>query len=382
MIIIDKEFQSLIPPLSSEEKQGLEKLIIKDGCTDTIKLWNNTIIDGHNRYEICTRLGIEFKTESMQFDSRESVKLWMIELQGGRRNINDAWKFKLEMTYKEIEAKIGKEKYIETVGRPSSQIADKSLSIIDNDKTTPQEKHNTQKKLADRLNWSTGKTAMTDKVFKEAAPEVLEKVLSGEKSINAVYQEIKKENAAKEKREKYEQKLEQAKEKPITERPASFDVILADPPWRYEFAETDNRKIENHYDTATLEEIISHKPQSSENSVLLLWTTAPKLIEGIEVLKGWGFEYKSHAIWDKVKIGMGYWFRGQHEILLVGTKGKFSPPDSFNRTSSIFTESRNTHSSKPNCVYEWIERCYPLENKLEMYCRKPRENWFAWGNEV
>ncbi|MGH9932138.1 MAG: MT-A70 family methyltransferase, partial [Pyrinomonadaceae bacterium] len=92
--------------------------------------------------------------------------------------------------------------------------------------------------------------------------------------------------------------------------------------------------------------------------------------------------YKTHAVWDKQKIGMGYWFRGQHELLLVGTRGKASPPEDAARVSSIFCEARGRHSAKPACVYEWIERAFPMHSKLEMYSRQSRDGWQAFGNEA
>ncbi len=159
-------------------------------------------------------------------------------------------------------------------------------------------------------------------------------------------------------------------------------LVLADPPWKYEFAETDSRQIENQYPSATVEDIIDHRPETQNDCVLLLWATVAKLEEALEVMRGWGFTYKTHAVWDKQKIGMGYWFRGQHELLLVGTKGKISPPEAEHRVSSIFSEERGKHSEKPQCIYEWIENAFPTLKKLEMYCRNPREGWLAWGNET
>ena len=163
--------------------------------------------------------------------------------------------------------------------------------------------------------------------------------------------------------------------------PTLPNLVLADPPWRYDFAETDSRQIENQYPSATVDEIISHKPDTEQDCVLLMWATVAKLREAFEVMDGWGFEYKTHAVWDKEKIGMGYWFRGQHELLLVGTKGQASPPDAENRVSSVFREPRGKHSAKPQCVYEWIEAAFPERTKLEMYCRAPREGWAVFGNE-
>ena len=160
------------------------------------------------------------------------------------------------------------------------------------------------------------------------------------------------------------------------------ELILADPPWKYDFAETDNRKIENQYPTATVEEMRTHIKKTAPDCVLFMWATAPKLKEALVLIEEWGFTYKTHAIWDKVKIGMGYWFRGQHELLLFATKGNVSPPFDEQRVSSIFTEARKGHSVKPNCVYEWIEKTFPHLTKLEMYARKARVKWTVMGNEI
>lgn len=161
-----------------------------------------------------------------------------------------------------------------------------------------------------------------------------------------------------------------------------FDVILADPPWRYSFSKSSTRKIENHYPTMTLEEIMNLKVPAADNSVLFLWATAPKLLEALDVMKAWGFTYKTQAVWDKQKIGMGYWFRGQHEILLVGTKGKFSPPAPSDRIPSVLKFPRGVHSSKPVLLQQWIEVAFPRHTKLEMFAREKRDGWAAWGNEV
>ena len=92
-----------------------------------------------------------------------------------------------------------------------------------------------------------------------------------------------------------------------------YQIIYADPPWRYDFSKSNSRKIENNYPTMELEEIKDFLIPADRNAVLYLWATAPKLKEALSVMESWGFTYKTHAIWDKEIIGMGYWFRGQHE---------------------------------------------------------------------
>jgi len=132
----------------------------------------------------------------------------------------------------------------------------------------------------------------------------------------------------------------------------------------------------------TVEEICDLKVPSADNSVLYLWATAPKLLEALTVMKSWGYTYKSQAVWDKEIIGMGYWFRGQHELLLVGTKGKFSPPEQPSRVSSVIREKRSKHSKKPDCVRDLILKWFPNATKVELFARQKTDGWDTWGNEV
>ena len=87
-LIIDDEFQSLIPPLADNERAQLEENLLRDGIQDSLKTWQGILIDGHNRYSIAQKHGLTFKTTEMQFDDRDAVKRWIIENQFGRRNIN------------------------------------------------------------------------------------------------------------------------------------------------------------------------------------------------------------------------------------------------------------------------------------------------------
>lgn len=161
-----------------------------------------------------------------------------------------------------------------------------------------------------------------------------------------------------------------------------YQVLYVDPPWRYDFSKSDSRKIENQYPTMSVEEICDMKIPTDDNAVIYMWATAPKLEEALQVMKAWCFSYKSHAIWDKEKIGMGYWFRGQHELLMVGVKGKFSPPDPKLRMGSVFREKRWDHSRKPDWIRDYIAKCYPNTNKIELFCRKRFKGWDVFGNEV
>lgn len=162
----------------------------------------------------------------------------------------------------------------------------------------------------------------------------------------------------------------------------NYSILYCDPPWRYDFSETTSREIEQNYQTMTMVELKELKIPCDENAVIFMWATAPKLREALELLEAWDFDYKTHAIWDKEKIGMGYWFRGQHELLMVGVRGDFSPPTEKERVSSVFRIPRTKHSKKPGEIRDLISEWYPKHKKIELFAREKYEGWDVWGNEV
>ena len=161
-----------------------------------------------------------------------------------------------------------------------------------------------------------------------------------------------------------------------------YEIIYADPPWRYDFPVSNSRKIENQYPTMELEDIKNMFVPSAEDCILFLWTTAPKVEESLQVLNSWGFTYKSQMIWDKKTMGMGYWFRVQHEILMVGTKGDVSCPPATKRIRSIYRETRGRHSKKPDAIRRLIDEWYPDKTKLELFARDTFCGWDTHGNEA
>lgn len=167
--------------------------------------------------------------------------------------------------------------------------------------------------------------------------------------------------------------------------PQRYPIILADPPWRYEHPGSESRAIENHYPTMELADICALPVAdiATDDCVLFLWTTAPKLHESMRVIDAWGFNYRTCAVWDKEKIGMGYFFRQQHELLLVAVKGHPPHPAPSDRVSSVLRVARSSkHSEKPAETYELIESMYPTLPKVELFCRSPRDGWAAWGNQA
>jgi len=168
-----------------------------------------------------------------------------------------------------------------------------------------------------------------------------------------------------------------------TELPqAIFSVIYADPPWQYDFSKSTSRSIESHYPTMPLRDICELPIPADLNAILFLWATNPKIREALTVIESWGFEYRTNMVWVKDKIGMGYYVRGQHELLLIARKGELPPPDEANRVASVLYAPRVGHSRKPDTVYGIIEKMYPNQHYIELFATQKREGWESWGNKV
>lgn len=170
-----------------------------------------------------------------------------------------------------------------------------------------------------------------------------------------------------------------------------YQIIYADPPWSYkDKALAGNRGAVCKYPVMTIEDIkkLPVGGVADENCILFLWVTLPKLNEVFEVIKDWGFEYKTVAFtWVKRNKksnswfwGMGRWTRANAEICLLATKGK--PKRLSASVSSIIDTPIEGHSKKPSITREKIIQLVGDLPRLEMFARQKINGWDVWGNEV
>lgn len=164
-----------------------------------------------------------------------------------------------------------------------------------------------------------------------------------------------------------------------------YMVILADPPWTYNNRKTGGSMKSaacDKYPTMSLDDIkmMPIADIAEKDCVLFLWATTPLLPEAFEVMTAWGFRYKTTVFWKKLSLGMGYWFRGQVELLLLGIKGKIK---AFRCQKPNFIQSKlRSHSEKPEESYQLIEEVIQQKSRIELFARKRRHGWDVWGNEV
>ena len=172
-----------------------------------------------------------------------------------------------------------------------------------------------------------------------------------------------------------------------------FATILADPPWQ--FMNRTGKMAPEHkrlmrYPTMRLEEIanLPIADIATARSHLYLWVPNALLREGLDVMKAWGFTYKSNLVWYKVRKdggpdgrGVGFYFRNVTELILFGTRGGIRTDDAGRTQVNLIATRKREHSRKPDEVYDLVEEC-SYGPYLELFARNPRKGWAQWGNEI
>ena len=377
-IIIDKEFQSLIPPLTEEEYEGLEKSILAEGCRDALVLWGDILVDGHNRYEICTAHDVPFQTVQKDFADRDDALRWIILNQFGRRNLPVYERARLALRLKPVIAEKAKEN--QRGGQGGILLSQKSVEAKPVD---------TQKEIAKAAGVSHDTIAKVEKIERQAAPEVKEQLRKGELSINQAYQTVRREEKKQEVQQRIEEHAaEQTGVVDIQQTDRKYNIIYADPPWRY--WESGNKNQALHYTTMTIDEIcdLPVKNIADDDCVLFLWVTYPILHEAFRVIESWGFKYSTAAfVWvkknkqkDSPFMGCGAWTRANSELFLLATKGNIMRLDA--SISQVVESPIEEHSKKPDIVRDLITRLVGELPRVELFCRNPAEGWDVWGNEA
>lgn len=171
-----------------------------------------------------------------------------------------------------------------------------------------------------------------------------------------------------------------------------YTLLYADPPWSFDtYGEMGKeRSPDRHYPTLSDQDIIDFKVGErgildivSNPACCFMWCTSANLMRALVVLRGWGFNYASHAVWDKEQIGTGYIFRNQHEVLLYGTRGEMPAP--MYAPPSVFRYKRGEHSAKPAEIRKAIEEMFPhftAHHRLELFARSAIPGWSVYGNQA
>ena len=186
---IDRELRGLIPPLLQEEREQLEQNILADRkCHDPIVLWQGLILDGHNRFEICIKHGIEFQIVNMTFESREEAIVWILDNQLSRRNLSDI--ARMEMSIKKMEMLREKAQRNLSLAGGDKKSKGSPLPIVSKPEI---EAIHVQKEVAADAGVSKGKLYSYMQIKEHGSPALINKVQSGELKVNTAHRLLPKE---------------------------------------------------------------------------------------------------------------------------------------------------------------------------------------------
>ena len=390
---IDKEFNALIPPLAAGERSRLEEnLIAANGARDPLVVWDGVLLDGHNRYDICNRLGLPFKTTTLKekIETRDDAKLWIILNQLGRRNLPPIDRIGLAAAGEAIVAARAKARMLAGKKDPRTTLSEGKKGV-----------DQTRAVSAKAARVSEGTYAKGKKILADAPEEIKTAVRASELSIDAGFKATKAlEKMEPAMREQVLAKLDEgcnipAAIKEITEATFAaarahvvplpdgvFSVIEADPPWALDSPQEKSGSAKYGVtDTAWIAgmgaRLLTHV---AEDCFLFLWAINPMMPEAFEVMKAWGFEYKGILTWVKPSIGTGFYYRNSTEHVLLGLRGKpaFLAAD---QPSHFLAPRTGKHSEKPDVFYEIVERL-TSGPRMRLFARSQREGWTSWGNEI
>jgi N6-adenosine-specific RNA methylase IME4/ParB-like chromosome segregation protein Spo0J len=371
----------IFPLIDGQPFSDLVADVIKHGVREPVWLYEGQILDGRNRWRAAEVAGVECPLRDYEGDEPAS---FVVSLNLHRRHLSESQR-------QLVGAKLAtlQQGRPEETGKRAGLTQAEAAALLNVSERGIRNARTVVDDGAPELVAAVEAGAVSVSAAADVAtlpkPEQAVIVARGEREILQAAKQIRSAKAEERRTERMDKIAEISKgNAPLGTVAERYPVLYVDPPWRYEHAESESRAIENQYPTMSLDDIKAMPLDdiAFADCVLFMWATSPKLAEAFEVLHAWGFSYRTCAVWDKQKIGMGYYFRQQHELLLVAVRGTPPTPAPADRPSSVFSYPRGEHSAKPHEVYELIEAMYPSLPKLEMFCRSPRAGWGVWGNQA
>jgi N6-adenosine-specific RNA methylase IME4 len=359
----------VFPLIEGAEFDALVADVAKQGLLEAIFTLDGDILDGRNRYRACVAAGVEPHFEV--FEGADPVA-FVVSKNVARRHLDESQRALAAAKIATLQK-----------GRPIENASIEAFS---------------QNDAATLLNVSRSGVQRAREVLNEGTPELVRAVERGQIAVSKAAELTK---AAPEFQRAVVQKISdgsaktatdavrQAKHEAKVEAPElpseSYRVFYADPPWSYGNSGLDDYgHAERHYPTMSIDELCQMpvKAMADDNAVLFMWVTSPLLEECFDVIRAWGFKYKTSFIWDKVKHNFGHYNSVRHELLLVCTRGSCTPDVKTLHDSVQTIERTDKHSEKPEEFRAIIDAIYPRGRRIELFSRKTVEGWDAYGNEA
>jgi N6-adenosine-specific RNA methylase IME4 len=374
----------LFPLMDETRFKKLVEDIQRNGLVHPIILYDGKILDGRNRYRACKAANIEPRFDHYIGNPFEYA--WSAN--GQRRDLVQDQRYLIWKRCGQGAAnwKAEHEKAAERANEARSDAAEKrqrtdsgtfiaspatSCGDIGRDYKAEQAKK-TSSAVAKEAGVNRGSVERMDRLDRER-PDLADKVAHGELKPTEAMRQMKKDEVVK--------KIAALPE-------GKYRVIYADPPWDYnnefDVAGYTTVAATDHYPVMPLSEIcaLDVKSLAAPDSVLLLWATSPLLAQAFEVVKAWGFTYKTHFVWYKGRGAFGHYHKANCELLLIATRG-LCVPDADERADQMQNFARGRHSQKPKEWRELIDRLWPNGPRIELFQRTNAvpSHWHVWGAE-
>ena len=361
---------SIFPLMNGDAFEHFKADIKQNGLREPVVLHSDgRILDGRNRYLACEASGVEPEFETWNGKPGDELA-FVLSLNLQRRHLDETQR-----------------------GMVGARMATMAKGA---NQHSPIGESTTQQSAADLLNVGKRTVERCRNVLDNGTAELIEAADSG---LIAAAQAVKIANLSKAKQKKIIKKntegtkpteamrqvrAEEIESRQIESPTGKYRIIYADPPWSYGNTMPDGTTEQrDHYPVMTIAElcILPVEAMAEDDAVLFIWVTSPILEEAFDVINAWGFKYKASFVWDKVKHNMGHYNSVRHEFFLVCVRGSCQP-DVRKLFDSVVTEERMAHSVKPEIFYEIIETIYPNGKRVELFSRKARKGWGAWGYEA
>lgn len=358
---------NIFPMLDAADLQALADDIAEHGLSQPITLHDGMILDGRNRYAACMAAGVEPKAET--FAGADPLA-FVLSRNLHRRHLTPTQKAALAVDLLPALEERARERQ-RAAGKLYGENHPQELPAILPEALGPKEARQEAAALV-----GVGARYVSDaKAIATEAPDLLAGMRDGSVTMQDAKRQVR------------QRQISEAPPLPTTGR---YRVLYADPPWKYNDALAISKTglgegygpADAHYPQMTIAELCALDVcgMAEDDAVLFLWVTSPLLDASFDVVKAWGFKYKSSFVWDKIKHNMGHYNSVRHELLLVCTRGSCTP-DVARLFDSVQSIERTGHSEKPQEFRAIIDTIYPTGARIELFARAAHDGWERWGNQ-
>lgn len=377
------EAAALFPMIGADELAELAADIREQGLLNPIVLFDGKVLDGRNRLAACERAGVEPSFTEWR-DPGCGPTQWVISQNLQRRHLSASQRAVVALEALPLFEREARDRQIALAGtRPNLSPQMDQGGYPDSIENPIQTIHTGKSTEQVGKAFNVGKSYVADaKAIATKAPELLDSIKSGEKTITQAKREIK-EREREERRDENRQAIATADVR-AAEPKALFSTIVIDPPWDWgdEGDQDQLGRARPTYGTMTIAELMDFRlgEWADTDCHLYLWITNRSLPKGFALMEQWGFRYVTCLTWCKPSIGMGNYFRGSTEHVLFGVRG--SQPLKRKDLGTWFSAPRpGQHSAKPAEFAELVESASPGPY-LEVFARSNRDGWTAMGAEA